>query len=93
MTHTQQEQLVFLPLGGCGEIGMNLNAYGYGPEEDRRWILIWLSAGAVLVCVGIAVLAPSGQLAFLAIFLIQSELRSTADCRYKSDEQENSFHQ
>lgn len=40
MTDTQQDQLVFLPLGGCGEIGMNLNAYGYGPEENRRWILI-----------------------------------------------------
>ena len=40
MTDTQQDQLVFLPLGGCGEIGMNLNAYGYGPAEDRRWILI-----------------------------------------------------
>ncbi|CAI8412205.1 MAG: MBL fold metallo-hydrolase [Hyphomonadaceae bacterium] len=33
-------ELVFLPLGGCGEIGMNLNAYGYGPAHDRRWILI-----------------------------------------------------
>ena len=33
-------ELVFLPLGGCGEIGMNLNAYGYGPPSDRRWILI-----------------------------------------------------
>ncbi len=31
--------LVFLPLGGCEEIGMNLNAYGYGPPESRRWIL------------------------------------------------------
>lgn len=34
-----QDELVFLPLGGCGEIGMNLNAYGYGPPEARRWIL------------------------------------------------------
>lgn len=34
------EELVFLPLGGCGEIGMNLNAYGYGPEEARRWIIV-----------------------------------------------------
>ena len=33
------ESLVFLPLGGCEEIGMNLNAYGYGPEHDRRWII------------------------------------------------------
>ncbi len=33
------DELVFLPLGGCNEIGMNLNAFGYGPENDRRWIL------------------------------------------------------
>ena len=33
------EELVFLPLGGCGEIGMNLNAYGYGPRHARRWII------------------------------------------------------
>jgi ribonuclease J len=33
------DELVFLPLGGCEEIGMNLNAYGYGPAHDRRWIL------------------------------------------------------
>ncbi|MEL7481865.1 MAG: ribonuclease J [Pseudomonadota bacterium] len=32
-------ELVFLPLGGCEEIGMNLNAYGYGPPNARRWIL------------------------------------------------------
>jgi len=32
--------LVFLPLGGAGEIGMNLNCYGYGPPEERRWIVV-----------------------------------------------------
>lgn len=40
MTKNSEAELVFLPLGGCGEIGMNLNAYGYGPEHDRRWIII-----------------------------------------------------
>ena len=40
MAHSNNAELVFLPLGGCGEIGMNLNAYGYGPAHDRRWILI-----------------------------------------------------
>ncbi len=35
-----QDELVFLPLGGSGEIGMNLNAYGYGPPEDRKWIIV-----------------------------------------------------
>jgi ribonuclease J len=34
------DELVFLPLGGCGEIGMNLNAYGYGPAHSRRWIVV-----------------------------------------------------
>ncbi|WP_309629803.1 hypothetical protein, partial [Brevundimonas sp.] len=24
------DELVFLPLGGSGEVGMNLNCYGYG---------------------------------------------------------------
>jgi ribonuclease J len=33
-------ELLFAPLGGCREIGMNLNAYAYGPPEDRRWIIV-----------------------------------------------------
>lgn len=33
-------ELVLLPLGGAGEIGMNFNAYGYGPPEDREWIIV-----------------------------------------------------
>lgn len=37
---TNRAELLFLPLGGCEEIGMNLNAYGYGPPEARRWILV-----------------------------------------------------
>lgn len=40
MSKTQDNELVFLPLGGSNEIGMNLNAYGYGPAEDRRWIVV-----------------------------------------------------
>jgi len=34
------DELVFLPLGGSGEIGMNLNAYGYGPPDERKWIIV-----------------------------------------------------
>lgn len=34
------DELVFLPLGGSGEIGMNLNAYGYGPPDARQWIVV-----------------------------------------------------
>ncbi|EAU40393.1 metallo-beta-lactamase family protein [Fulvimarina pelagi HTCC2506] len=32
--------MVFVPLGGIGEIGMNLALYGYGPEHDREWIMV-----------------------------------------------------
>lgn len=33
--------LRFLPLGGCGEIGMNLNLYGYAEKEhEERWIAV-----------------------------------------------------
>jgi len=32
--------LLFLPLGGAGEIGMNLNLYGYGPPGEERWIMV-----------------------------------------------------
>ena len=33
-------ELVLLPLGGAGEIGMNFNAYGCGAPDDRRWIVV-----------------------------------------------------
>ena len=35
-----QDELVFLPLGGSGEIGMNLNCYGFGPPDERKWIIV-----------------------------------------------------
>ena len=31
---------VFLPLGGVGEIGMNLYLYGYGPGGARDWLIV-----------------------------------------------------
>lgn len=33
-------ELVFVALGGAGEIGMNLNLYGYGPPGEERWIML-----------------------------------------------------
>jgi len=30
----------FLPLGGTGEIGMNLNLYGYGESKDINWFMV-----------------------------------------------------
>jgi ribonuclease J len=37
---SHQDELVFLPLGGLGEIGMNAALYGFGPEDNRQWILV-----------------------------------------------------
>ncbi|HEY7979423.1 MAG TPA: ribonuclease J [Rhizomicrobium sp.] len=34
------DELVLLPLGGAGEIGMNFNAYGFGPPDERKWIVV-----------------------------------------------------
>ncbi|HEY1615630.1 MAG TPA: ribonuclease J [Rhizomicrobium sp.] len=34
------DELVLLPLGGAGEIGMNFNAYGFGPPDDRQWLVV-----------------------------------------------------
>lgn len=34
------DELVFLPLGGVGEIGMNLALYGFGRPSKRQWIMI-----------------------------------------------------
>jgi len=35
-----KDELVFLPLGGSGEIGMNMNLYGFGPPSNRQWLMI-----------------------------------------------------
>lgn len=34
------DRLVFVPLGGSGEIGMNFNAYGFGPKGKEQWIIV-----------------------------------------------------
>ena len=34
------QELVFAPLGGVGEIGMNLSIYGVGDEHWRMWIAV-----------------------------------------------------
>jgi ribonuclease J len=33
-------ELVFAPLGGLGEIGMNCALYGYGPANERQWLMV-----------------------------------------------------
>ena len=34
------ERLIYLPLGGAGEIGMNAYVYGYGKPGQERLILV-----------------------------------------------------
>ena len=35
-----KDRLIYLPLGGAGEIGMNLYVYGYGPKGKERLIIV-----------------------------------------------------
>ena len=34
------EELLFCPLGGSGEIGMNMNLFAYGKPNDLKWIIV-----------------------------------------------------
>ena len=36
----KKEEFIFCPLGGSGEIGMNMNLYAYGNQENRKWIIV-----------------------------------------------------
>lgn len=57
------DELVFLPLGGSGEIGMNLNAYGYGPPDARQWIIvdIGVTFGREEMAPGVEIVLPDPQ--------------------------------
>ena len=35
-----KEELLFCPLGGSGEIGMNMNLFAYGQPENQKWIIV-----------------------------------------------------
>ncbi len=35
-----KDELLFCPLGGSGEIGMNMNLFAYGKPENRKWIIV-----------------------------------------------------
>jgi ribonuclease J len=39
-SHVKDADFVFLPLGGVGEIGMNLYLYGYGRKGAREWLIV-----------------------------------------------------
>ena len=35
-----KDELIFCPLGGSGEIGMNMNLYAYGQPGSQKWIIV-----------------------------------------------------
>ena len=35
-----KDELLYCPLGGAGEIGMNMNLFGYGQEGNHKWIMV-----------------------------------------------------
>ncbi len=35
-----KNQLIFCPLGGSGEIGMNMNLFAYGEPDNQKWIIV-----------------------------------------------------
>ncbi|MFL2852858.1 MAG: ribonuclease J [Candidatus Pelagibacter sp.] len=35
-----KEELIFCPLGGSGEIGMNMNLFAYGKPDNQQWIIV-----------------------------------------------------
>ena len=35
-----KEELLFCPLGGSGEIGMNLNLFAFGKPDEQKWIIV-----------------------------------------------------
>lgn len=59
---SHKDELVFLPLGGSNEIGMNLNLYGFGPADNRQWIIVDVGVTfGDLTTPGIEVIAPDPE--------------------------------
>ena len=71
------DELVYLPLGGAGEIGMNMYLYGFGPAASRKWIMVdcGVSFGDMATSPGIEIITPDPEFAvelgedLLAIFI------------------------
>ncbi len=40
MVEPAPDELLFVPLGGAGEIGMNLNLYGFGRPGAHQWMMV-----------------------------------------------------
>jgi len=40
MADADEQELLFVPLGGTEEIGMNFNLYGIGEPDNHKWLII-----------------------------------------------------
>ena len=60
------DELVYLALGGAGEIGMNCYLYGYGGGRSRRWIMVDLGLGFTDMdtAPGVEVMVPDLEFVF-----------------------------
>ena len=36
----KKEEFIFCPLGGSGEIGMNMNLFAYGNAGNKKWLIV-----------------------------------------------------
>jgi ribonuclease J len=36
----KKEEFIFCPLGGSGEIGMNMNLFAYGDTGNKKWLIV-----------------------------------------------------
>ena len=36
----KKEEFIFCPLGGSGEIGMNMNLFAYGDSGNKKWLIV-----------------------------------------------------
>ena len=85
----RSERLIYLPLGGAGEIGMNAYVYGYGKPGQERLIVVDLgvtfpdmdtSPGVDLIMPDIAWLVARRD-RIDAIFITPRARRSHRRCR------------
>src|SRR5215467_14610364 len=70
---TPGDELVFAPLGGVGEIGMNLSIYGFGAAARRTWLAVDLG-----VSFGTEELLPGVDLIMPDVRFLAEERRNLA---------------
>ena len=57
-----KEELLFCPLGGSGEIGMNMNLFAYGKPDNQKWIIVDVGVTFADDTVpGVCILRPLGS--------------------------------